>query len=110
MHTDITQWTYEQFLAYLYIHAASANGDLNANETGLIEGRVGEKVYGDILAVYQGHGTEEREQMLKALAGRFVVNSRHREDLLFDFKAIISADGEIDDAESALFKRLKQLI
>jgi uncharacterized membrane protein YebE (DUF533 family) len=110
MDIDLSHWEYEHFLTYLYLHAASADGEIQNEERALITERVGDGVYEETLEEFNKHTDLTHESVIAWLSNKFIVSDRHRKDLLQDFRSIIAADGVIDSEEAEVFKRLKHII
>jgi len=105
-----TNWTKDEFKAYLFLFAAHANFEESKAELNFIKTRVGAKNLAHIHDEFDKDNDYQRIQKIEATIERYAYKKEDIENLLLDVKALFIADGELDILEESLFLGLRHLL
>jgi len=105
-----TNWTKEEFKAYLLLFAAHANFSENKAELNFIKTRVGAKNLAHIHDEFDADNDYQQIQKIESTVDRLGYKKDDIENLLLDVKALFISDGEIDILEENLFRGLRHIL
>ncbi len=103
---DPALWTQRQWLAFLLMIAADADGQMDASEMRPINVGLGNEVVASMLDWVQGLSNAEREGILRDSLAQFVQQRGAREKLQRLLRDTFMADGEYSTAEQALTRKI----
>ena len=105
-----TEWTRQEFKAYLLLYAAQSNYFESEEETDFIKEVVSGDEYKKIHREIDRDNDYQRIQKILANIERFNYSKEEIHVLVEDIQKLFLADGEIDLLESNFFHALKRLI
>lgn len=108
--TDLSTWTYHDFLAYLLIYGASADLTLKPEEKQMIIDEVGKKQFEKVIHEFEKHSDYECLQVIMELGKKYCQSDSQKEILFADLKKIFFADGEFSLLEENCFRSIRKLI
>lgn len=109
METESKGWSYNDFLALLYIQVASANYCISESEHDIIVQKVGEIQYKKILKKFIKYSDYEVFELLSQLGTIFCSTDEQREMAFDDIRDIIHVDGHKNLLEENMFRTLKKI-
>jgi len=104
-----TDWTKDEFKAYLLMHAAEADYVKTDEERALIRTVVTNESYSKIYKELQGDNDYQRIQKILFNLEKFDYSKDDLKAIVKDLKQLFHADGEIDLLEENMLYSLKQL-
>ncbi len=114
---NFQNWTYEHFLAYIFLCLAEADNDLDQEELVEIKRLIvrvtgGDeeeyhKIIHDALKVVSSHDEQERRELFLVLKESFLMNEEQKEKLIEGMEDIIIADLNIEPKELDLYRFIK---
>lgn len=105
-----TNWSREEFEAYLLFYAANADFIESNAEKKLIHSKVSETAYSKMHAEFEKDNDYNRIQKIIATVERFELSKEEIEVLLNEVAQLFEADGKIDILEREYFIGLKRLL
>lgn len=101
-----SEWSEQQLLAFLLIHAADADGEIHKLERRLISNGLGKDIYTAMLNEYRDMNAEQRTARLETLKSAHLQSQDSRIRLQSLLKRVFLADGEYSPSEQALTARI----
>lgn len=109
--SDITtNWSREEFEAYLLFYAADADFIQTEEERKLIHSKVSEAAFAKMNAEFQKDNDFIQIQKIIATVERFELSKEEINTLLLEVTQLFEADGKIDILEREYFIGLKRLL
>ncbi len=105
-----SSWTYEDFMAYLMLYAASADLEINEEEKEMLFTKVSPEEYAHVHKIFEKKNDYERLQTIKSFKDSFYNTSPAQEKLLRDLKDMFLADEKYNSIENAIFMGLKKVL
>ncbi len=109
MQEMVTNWTKEEFKAYLLLYAANADQIETAEEKEFILSTVDKQTYENIHIEFDGDNDYQSIQKLMAAAKKFDYSKDDLELLMEDLKNLFLSDGIFSSYEHNLLATLKML-
>jgi uncharacterized tellurite resistance protein B-like protein len=107
---NAVELSYEEFLAYLLLYMASADGKIDEDETEFISERIGQDNYKKLFKQFQASSDYERLQIIEGFKGTHYSGSEDIEKILDDLAEIYSADGKFSQVEGVQLTALKRVL
>ncbi len=107
---DPHEWSLRQWLTFLLLTAASADGTQAKGEMRYLSVELGKETLETMLAFYKGLSPAESDRILKESLPLFLQRPGSREKLQRLLRDIFMADGEYGAEEQALTKKIGDLI
>jgi thiosulfate/3-mercaptopyruvate sulfurtransferase len=107
---DTTNWSYDDFLAFVLLYAANVNIDLASREKQLIIDKVGREKYAKASKCFASCNDYERLQTIISMKDRFYPTEQEKEKVLRNIKELFLADGKFDHLEKSLLLSLKRFM
>lgn len=105
-----TNWSREEFEAYLLFYAANADFIVTEEEKKLIHSKVSERAYAKMNAEFEKDNDYERIQKIILTVQRFDLNKEEIDVLLNEVNQLFEVDGEIDILEREYFIGLRRIL
>lgn len=106
----MTDWTQQEFKAYLLLYASQSDMIESAEEKDFILSRVPVETYNKIHAEFDEDNDYQSIQKIMHNCRRYKYNEKGMEQLMADIKEIFMADGEYDTMERNMIRILAKLI
>jgi len=110
MNTTIENWTYEEFITFLLIHASYADLEFTEPERTNILEKVSKDTYDKINAYYNKLGEYEQLQVIMTCKDRFITTQGDKAKMMNLLSTQFMADGVISKLELVLMDFLDRLI
>lgn len=110
MSQENTNWTREEFEAYLLFYAANADFVETAEEQEVIHSKVSEKAFAQMHAEFEKDNDYARIQKILNTAERFELSKEEIEILFNEIAEIFEADGKVDIMERELLIGLRRVL
>ena len=110
MNTKISNWTYDQFLTFLLIHASYADLEFTEPERNAILAQVPKNTFVEINAYYDTLGEFEQLQVIMESKDRFIKNKEDKDRMMNLLSEQFIADGVVSKLELLLMDFLDRLI
>ena len=105
-----TDWTREEFKAYILIYAAQSNFFEKEEEKEFIRSRVSGETYRKIHRELDNDNDYQSIQKILYNLEKFEYTRKETERLVKNIQKVFLADGEIDLLESNFYRALKRLL
>ncbi|TSA27606.1 MAG: TerB family tellurite resistance protein [Bacteroidetes bacterium] len=110
MKTNTSDWTYNQFLAYLLLYAAHADTKLTDEEKEVIFSRTGTHNY-HAVKTHFGHANDyERLQVILGFRDSYFPDEHSRKKLLKNLHELFLSDYEFSAAEQGFLLGIKRVL
>jgi hypothetical protein len=106
----MANWSFEQFLGYVLIHAASSDQEIVAKELKFIERKVGKEILDEMMEVYEDQNDVERLDTILSYKSKYYPTQADVDSLIAQIEAVDSSDHDIDAAEQMTIMMLKKLL
>lgn len=110
MEAITTDWTREEFKAYILIYAAQSNFFETEEEKEFIQSRVSRETYKKIHRELDHDNDYQSIQKILYNLEKFEYSRKETERLVKNIQKVFLADGEIDLLESNFYRALKRLL
>lgn len=107
---NLSDWTYEDFRAFVLIHAAHADFKVNMDETVSLLDTLGPKEYSKIQSIYDTKTDYQKIEIIQELAKKYCKEQDQKEKLYNEILNVLRADNHFDASEEAFLVALKKLI
>ena len=101
---------YDEFLVYLLLYMASADGVIDEGETDYISSRIGEEAYKKLFKQFKATADYERLKLIEGYKGTHYAGADDIEKILDDLSAIYEADGNYSQVEGVQLTALKRVL
>lgn len=105
-----SSWTYEDFLAYVLLYAASADLEITEEEKEMLFSKVKYKEYEHIHREFERENDYTRLQTIQSFRVKYYNNEASRDKLFSDLKEMFMADDKYNSIERAFFMGLKKVL
>ena len=110
MSTDLEQWTQEEFLVYLMLYAANADGNITAKEQKIICEKVSQTIYEKVLEQFEKHNDSVcLENILKYKKEHFNAQDDVKE-IVRKMEDVFMEDAKISNAERHILYLIEKLL
>ena len=103
-------WTYNEFLAFCMLYAASADMTISEEEEALIKEKLNEKQYQSIKAIFDKSSDAAIIDIILSYHDQYFNTEEQRERLLSEMRKVLDADHQYSIMERNLMKLFKHLI
>ena len=111
MNDTATQnWTYNDYLAYLMIYAASADLNFHDSEIETIRKRVGDECYDKVMEVFGEGNDMTKIQVIMDFKEKFIPDDETKQKVLDDMQSVFNADEDYGQAEQSIFVAVRKLL
>lgn len=110
MSQENTNWSREEFEAYLLFYAANADFVESEEEKKVIHSKVSETAYAKMHAEFEKDKDFTRIQKIINTAERFELSKQEVDGLFSEIAEIFEADGKVDILEREIFIGLKRVL
>lgn len=107
---DTTNWTYQDYLTYLFLYAAREDFEVDKEEIDWIVNRVGKKEYKKVLAVFETNLETEHLQIVQQFGKSYCRSEEQKQRVLDDLKDMFESDGRFSDIEQMLLLGIGKLL
>ncbi len=105
----ITNWTKEEFLAYILLYSAQADYVETEEEKSMIISKVGSDAFQKIHDELENDNDYASIQKIMNNVERFDYSQDQLEDIIKEMRSLFLSDGHFDQVEQNLFIGLKRL-
>ena len=110
MNEDLTRWSFDDFLCYLLIYAASADFILKDEEKQIIIKKMGEEKFNKFFEIFEGHSDMDKIDTVMTLKGSFIETEDDKEKVLNQMKEVFQADHAYSESEHELLIAIRKLL
>ena len=103
-----TNWSDEEFKAYLCLYAAESNFEIHAEEKRLIDSKFSLETIEKIKEETDDLNDYQRSQIITGYIKEKTTFQEQLEDMLSDIKEVYFADGKFDQYEQSIYNMLKK--
>ncbi|MCH8330501.1 MAG: hypothetical protein IH946_03830 [Bacteroidetes bacterium] len=108
--TDTKNWTYEEFLSFLLIYAASADFEISSEETDLIKAKYGVETFEKSMVIFEGLNFMEQVDVILEFKSKYFSTEEELNKLFELIQELFDADGEFSLLEQNQYRALKRLM
>ncbi len=105
---NYSDYTVNEFLAYVMIYAANADFVINKSEEQVIIDKVGEETYSKMLSLFKHHNDAQTVEFIQELKKIYITDNKN-EQLLSLVKKVFLADEYFSASEKALYNAIARL-
>lgn len=110
MAQNISEWTYQEFQAFLLLYAAHSDLKISEEEKSLISSRVDKEKDKDVYKEFGRQNDFERLQTIMSFREKYFNTEADQDKLLNDLQELFMADNKFQATEQAAFWGLKKII
>ncbi len=110
MNTTSTNWTHDEFKAYILLYAANCDHIENRQEREYILSKVDRKTYEDIHYELDADNDYQSIQKIIASIERFDYSESELQRLTAEIMELFLADDELDTVEQCIYMMLKKIL
>lgn len=110
MEKPVESWSYNDFMAFLLMYAASADFQLADEEKEMLFSKVDLKDYRHVHRLFERQNDYQRLETIRSFRGRYYKNEADREKLLKELKDMFLADNRYDSVEKGFFMGLRRIL
>ncbi len=110
MLTAQDDWTYDQFITFLLIHASYADLEFSESERQAILSKVDLNIFEEVNAFYNKLGEYECLDFIMSHKQQFIPNKEEKQKIMDTLSEHFYADGEVSKLELLLLDFLDRLI
>jgi hypothetical protein len=103
-------WTYNEFLAFLLLHAANDDLEAGKKEIELIKTKVGADVVKTVSEEMEGLNDSQQLNLLLSYEERYFLDKESKEKIYADMKEVYMVDHDFSIMEQNAFRMLKKII
>jgi len=103
-------WSYNEFLAYLLLYAASADFEITEEEKEVLFSKVNEEEYKHIVKDFNAVNDWDRLQAIISFREQYYNDEAAREKLFKDLKEMFLADEKYTNLERCVFIGLSRIL
>tara|TARA_Y100000768_G_scaffold387793_1_gene380308 strand:+ start:2143 stop:2478 length:336 start_codon:yes stop_codon:yes gene_type:complete len=107
---DHTNWSEEEFKAYLCLYAADSNFEFHTEEKKLIESKFSPEVIAKIKEVTDDLNDHQRSRIIVDYVKSKKYTESQIDELLKEMKEVYLSDGSFDQYEQSIYNMLKKII
>jgi len=108
--TNTTDWTREEFEAYLLFYCANADFVETEEEKKLIHSKVSDNAYNKMHAEFEADNDYQSIQKIIHTAERFELSKNELDGLFQEINQVFLSDGKMDMMEREIFIGLKRIL
>lgn len=105
-----SSWTYEDFMAYVLLYAASANLEINDDEKKILFSKVKYNEYEHVQNVFENENDYDRLQTIQLFRDKYYNDEAALDKLFKNLKEMFLADEKYDSIEKAFFMGLRRIL
>ena len=106
----MTNWTYEEFLAFTMLYAASADMNISEEEEALIKQKLNDTQYQEIKSAFDSSNDATIIDTILSYHDQYFSTDEDREKLLAEMRKVFEADDQYSVMERNLMKLFKHII
>ena len=110
MNTRIAEWTYNEFITFLLIHASYADLEFTEPERLAILKLVSQEMFDEIYTYYNSLGEYEKLEVIMTSKDRFILSQDDKRKMMNLLSDQFIADGMVTKLELLLMDFLDRLI
>jgi hypothetical protein len=110
MKRDYNNWTYQDFLSYMLIYAASSDLNISEEEREYIQKRVEKDEFKEILKCFNKHSDYERIEVVKTLGEKYSNDIGSKSELRKELIKLFYADDDYSILEKNFFLMIKKIM
>jgi len=110
MSETVENWTYNDYLAFIMIYAASADLNIQESEKMLIRERVGDECYEKVMGIFEERNDMERIEIILQFKAEHIKDEAEKEKVLSDMKDVFMADKDYSTLEQNIFMAVQKLL
>lgn len=110
MNTNHPKWNFQEFSAFLMLHAASADLKVTEDEKAAILKKVDQTTFDKISKEYHSISDKEKIDLILSYKGLYFPTVERTNELLELMQQEFLADGEFSLLEQNMFRILKKLL
>lgn len=103
-------WTFEQFLGFVLIHAANADDGIAKKERKLLDTRVGSETIEEMLDIYEDLSDIETINKILSYKEKYYPTEEDKESLLGEISKVLEIDHGVSSAEQEAFMMMRKLL
>jgi uncharacterized tellurite resistance protein B-like protein len=106
----MTNWSYEEFLAFTMLYAASADMNISEDEEAIIKKKISTEQYDKIKSCFDECNDTTIINTILSYHDQFFATDEQRKQLLKEMRSVFEADHQYSIMERNLMKLFKHLI
>lgn len=110
MSKQNTDYSYEEFLAYVLIYAAHVDLDFSDEEKLVISANTGEETYKKVYADFKEVSDFTALQTIMSYKDKYYATEEEKEKLTFAVKQVFKADGDFSKLEKLVLNFVNRLV
>ena len=110
MQVDHSQWTFNDYFAFLLVYAAESDFVVREKERALIISKVGEERFRTMLSYFKDLKDVERIDLVYAFKGKYCMAPEDIEKVLTEVKEVLRADGHFGAVEEEIFLSIRKIL
>ncbi len=103
-------WSYEEFLSYIMLYAASADLEISDKEIDLIKQKSGNINFENVYAKFNSHSDYESIQAIAACKEKHFNSEQELNKVFEDMNKIFISDGHFDELEKNQLRALRHIL
>ena len=110
MTNNCTQWTKKEFLVYLTLYAANANGNISAKEQKIICSKAGTATYEKMLEQFKTHNDHECIQNIVGYKEKYFDTADGVQQIIQEMTNVFFSDSKIANEERQILNLVGKLL
>lgn len=107
---DLKDWKYIDFKAYILIHAANADFNIQQEELDLLLKKLGHAEVEKVQKAYKNHKDLEKSELIYNLSHKFCPELKQKEMLMEEIVEVLRSDNVFSSTEKAFVTAVRKLI
>lgn len=119
-YSTMTQdWSYEHFIAYIFLSIASSDYSLDTEEVAIINEKINrtvqdiektKSIVAEVLSIVEKQSDEEKTAYINENTSKYLPTVELRDQVRADMEDVIVADDNVDSTEMVMFRFVKQAL
>lgn len=110
MQIDHTEWTFNDYFAFLLVYAAESDFVVREKERDIIIQKIGEERFNKMLSHFKDLKDVERIDLVYAFKGKYCFNPDETDSVLAEVKEVLKADGHYGAVEEEIFISIRKIL
>ena len=103
-------WTFDQFLGFVLIHAANADDGIAKKEQRLLESKVGKDTIEEMMFIYEDLSDIETINVILSYKEKYFPTEADRDSLLSEISKVLAVDHGVSSAEQETLMMMRKLL